>query len=495
MEEIKSEANINKLGLFSLSRTRIYKTGKTPGKGMFVSSFDSDLLRVTSSAAFRRLQDKTQLFPLEQNDYARTRLTHSCEVSSCGKAIAFLIGRTIKDNRGKSLVGHLGNIVTVCCLLHDIGNPPFGHYGEDVIKSYFRDNWDKLTFNDNGNLIKLSDLLDKDSQEYNDFVNFDGNAQALRVVSKLESIQENSVGLNLTSAVMGGLIKYPYNSLNGFSNGKIGYFKSEEDVISFLKSQGDFYQNIINPIALIMEAADDISMFVSDFEDGLNKGMITAKDIVSFRSARGKAGTTSPCVLFKNEFEKEYKKNIKYYAENIATMNSARSLLYKYKNILISEVARAFINHCNDIVNGNTKFQRGIKEKHLSLIEMTEYYPIIKMSKTILKNKVYSSKNIVLPELKGDVILTNILNHYCESILGLKEDEIMSNKSTLKEFKYLRLISKNFFSRYKTIVETAKQEGKYTPQLDAYYRLRLVVDDVSGMTDSFALTLSKELTI
>ncbi len=483
------------IGIFGLSCKRINSTKEhRHNKALRPSSFDTDLMKVLSCAAFRRLQDKTQLFPLEENDYARTRLTHSCEVAATGKAIAFLAGRYI-STEGSKIVGVLNNIVNICCYLHDIGNPPFGHYGEDVIRQYFKNNWEALEYNDNGSKIHIKDLFDVNSQEYNDFVNFDGNAQALRVATKLERFLNNNDGLNLTSAVLGGLIKYPYNSLAGSSIHKFGYFKSEEDVIDFLTAQQDFHENRIHPVALLMEAADDISMFVSDLEDGVKKGIITVNDILKYRTPRGKNGSVSPCIAFKKELEKNYRNNCKTYSNVNSAINSFRPLLYKIKNDLISEVAQKFCDNYELISKGDVFFQRNGKNNYVSLVSLTSLYPLVKMSKTILKEKVYSNKSIILPELKGDVILTNILSHYCESILSLSESEIMGIDSHHKRYKYLRLISKNFFDCYVEEIRKSKREGRYSSKFDAYYRLKLIVDDVCGMTDSFALTLSKELTV
>lgn len=486
-----------KLGIFNFSTKRINTTGrKFIKKALFPSAFDSDMLKVSSSAAFRRLQDKTQLFPLEANDYARTRLTHTCEVAAIGKSIAFLVGRQIKEKDQSKIIGVLSNVVGICCFLHDIGNPPFGHYGEDVIRKYFKSNWQNLKFNNNGNFVKLSDLIEENSQEYFDFVNFDGNAQALRVVTKLEKFADKNDGFNLTSAVLGGLIKYPLSSAECSQKKKFGYFKSEEDIINFLKQQNDFFEYKIHPAALIMEAADDIAMFVSDVEDSIKKGKLCVNDFINYRVLNRKKGIKSPCVLFKEELTKEYKENRKKFKNENIDLNSIKPILYRVRSELITQVGQCFYKYCEDIINGRARFQRlPHKDDYVSLISLTENYPIVKMCRDLLKEKVYSSRNIILPELKGDVILTNILSHYSEAILSLSESEIRSIKSNQQNFKYFRLISKNFLRTYIDTIDKLKSEGNYTPSIDAYYRLRLVVDDISGMTDSFALSLSRELTI
>ena len=181
------------------------------------SDFERDYHRVLSSPSFRRLQDKTQVFPLEKNDFIRTRLTHSIEVSSFGKSLAQSIANEIIKNEldeefsvsdGISIT----NILASAGLLHDIGNTPFGHFGEDTIRDWFYNNLEKKEIKDEkGNLKKIGEILNE--QMKNDFLFFEGNAQAIRVVSKLHFLVDEN-GMNLTYALLNTLIKYPVNSLN-----------------------------------------------------------------------------------------------------------------------------------------------------------------------------------------------------------------------------------------------------------------------------------------
>src|SRR5574344_484769 len=160
--------------------------------------FEMDYQRVIPSSSLRRLQDKTQVFPLQENDFTRTRLTHSLEVSSLGRSIGAQVGdRLFKEGKiTKEQTGMLPSLLSVCGLVHDLGNPPFGHYGEDVIKNWFKKKAER-------------NLFDKYSKEIlNDFCNFDGNAQTLRILSKLQYMTDCN-GMNFCYGTLATLLKYP----------------------------------------------------------------------------------------------------------------------------------------------------------------------------------------------------------------------------------------------------------------------------------------------
>ena len=195
------------------------------------SQFQRDFDRIVFSPAFRRLQDKTQVFPLPENDFVHTRLTHSLEVSCVGRSLGGLVGEKILS-RNKKLAQkfssiHFGEIVAAACLAHDIGNPPFGHSGEDAIAEYFRNN-DGRKFEDEIN----------DQKKWTDFTRFEGNAQGFRIITKLQNSNAKG-GLKLTCATLGAFIKYPKESFlsekeNEVKGKKIykkfGFFQSEKEL-------------------------------------------------------------------------------------------------------------------------------------------------------------------------------------------------------------------------------------------------------------------------
>lgn len=174
------------------------------------SEYQKDYHRITGSASFRRLQDKTQVFPLDKSDFVRTRLTHSLEVSSLAKSLGQSIcNRLIELHKDESLIADkaadISDVLLCAGLIHDIGNPPFGHFGETIIQEWFKRNLNKLEFDG----IKLDEILN--AQMIGDLCNFEGNAQALRVVSKLHNLVDEN-GMNLTQALLNTIVKYPISS-------------------------------------------------------------------------------------------------------------------------------------------------------------------------------------------------------------------------------------------------------------------------------------------
>lgn len=248
------------------------------------NDFEKDFHRILSSPSFRRLQDKTQVFPLSENDFVRTRLTHSLEVLSFARSIGQSIGKKIieekmDENFGYEELNAISTILSSAALVHD-RNPPFGHFGEDTICMWFKKNLSKIKVkNENGEMKKISEILNE--QMIADLENFEGNAQAIRVVSKLHFIVDEN-GMNLTYALLNTLIKYPVSSLDINKNSgnikdkKMGYFLAEEDLFfDIVNSTGtyDKEKNTIcrHPLTFLLEAADDIAYATADIEDGIKK--------------------------------------------------------------------------------------------------------------------------------------------------------------------------------------------------------------------------------
>ena len=196
------------------------------------SEFEKDYHRIIGSASFRRLQDKTQVFPLDKSDFIRTRLTHSLEVSSLGKSLAQNIGENIlKYKKNSGFTPHMkediSHILECAGLIHDIGNPPFGHFGEEAIRDWFVRNLPELSFRGR----KLEDMFTEQMKQ--DFYHFEGNAQALRLVTKLHYLVDEH-GMNLTYALLNTIIKYPVSSVGIRENSgnirekKMGYYYADE---------------------------------------------------------------------------------------------------------------------------------------------------------------------------------------------------------------------------------------------------------------------------
>ncbi|MDP5093649.1 MAG: dNTP triphosphohydrolase, partial [Polaribacter sp.] len=239
--------------------------------------FDVDFDRIIFSEAFRSLQDKTQVIPLSETDFVHTRLTHSLEVSVVGRTLGRRVGKILLE-RHPNLVGlgytfnDFGAIVAAASVMHDIGNPPFGHSGEKAIGEYFK----------SGNGKKYKDELS--AKEYQDLIDFEGNANGFKILT--ENREGISGGLRLSYATLGAFLKYPKESLpkkptSHIVDKKYGFFQSEKE--AFLEvvqelgmrqkssENSSFYRH---PLAYLVEAADDICYTIIDFEDGINLGLI-----------------------------------------------------------------------------------------------------------------------------------------------------------------------------------------------------------------------------
>ncbi|WP_241433493.1 dGTP triphosphohydrolase [Listeria floridensis] len=259
----------------------LLSTTRTNSKNRFKSSndirnaFENDYQRIIISASFRRLQDKTQVFPLDKNDFIRTRLTHSIEVSQIAKSLGAKVGSDIVENKidstfTESHIKTLSDLLACAGLLHDMGNPPFGHFGECAIRQWFAQNMNKIQFD--GSTLKVT--LDTQMQE--DFLHFDGNAQVIRLITKLHQLYEGMQGMNLTCATVNTLLKYPIPSSevnkedSNVKYKKMGYFSAEKDTFKMI-TQETGTLNYRHPATFLLEAADDISYLLADLEDGMKK--------------------------------------------------------------------------------------------------------------------------------------------------------------------------------------------------------------------------------
>jgi dGTPase len=249
------------------------------------SEYEKDYHRIIGSASFRRLQDKTQVFPLDKSDFVRTRLTHSLEVSSLSKSLAQNVGRSIVRNiKDPTFLpenqADICDILQCAGLLHDIGNPPFGHFGETSIRPYFRENLSRISYRVPGAMqeLPLDELLLP--QMMADFCHFEGNAQALRLVTKLHFLVD-AHGMNLTKALLATIIKYPVSSLEvdkkspDICRHKMGFFYADRETYDSITDACEIPAGRRHPLTFVLEAADDIAYLTADIEDSYKKGLIS----------------------------------------------------------------------------------------------------------------------------------------------------------------------------------------------------------------------------
>ncbi|MDN3723269.1 deoxyguanosinetriphosphate triphosphohydrolase [Aequorivita sp. SDUM287046] len=358
--------------------------------------FEVDYDRVIFSAAFRSLQDKTQVIPLSKTSFVHTRLTHSLEVSVVGRSLGRIVGKEIlkKHPHLQNVHGYqfndFGAIVAAAALSHDIGNPPFGHSGEKAIGDYFL----------NGNGLRFKNQLSE--KEYQDLVDFEGNANGFKILTETK----NGVagGLRLTYATLGAFMKYPKQSLPKkpsahVADKKFGVFQSELDFFDEVVTELGLSSRNENcyarhPLTFLVEAADDICYTLIDFEDGINLGLIEEEIALEYLIN-----------LVRDNIRKDVYYSLKTSQDRLAYL---RSLAI---NTLISEAANIFVGNEDEILKGT--FSEGLLEKSQYRAQIAD---IIKIS----VEKVYQSAEVREKEIAGYTILSTLLdvfttayeNHY-----------------------------------------------------------------------------------
>ena len=447
------------------------------------SEFEKDYHRIIVSASFRRLQDKTQVFPLDKSDFIRTRLTHSMEVSSIGKSFGKAVYHRIKEYNPDARIEEkqaveIGDILLSAGLIHDIGNPPFGHFGENVIREWFRNH---LT--DQGITYKGKPVVSYlNPQMKADFLNFEGNAQALRVVTKLHSLVD-AKGMNLTKGILNTIIKYPASSLEinkkigDIKYKKMGYFYAEREVFQEI-TKGTGAGNNRYPLTYLLEASDDIAYKTADIEDGYKKGRISFTKLKfelennKYTEHQGEEEYRFLETAIK-ELGVRYDKGVKRNYHN-AEVYAVQNWVIGVQRMLIEAATCSFSKNYDEIMAG--KYNK-------DLFEGTHAYYLAKTLGDIAYEQIFRSKEILKLEAASCKILTFLLDNFVDAALVYDTDQ---PKTQLQD-KLMELISDTYKYIYHLYAE-GKSEGE-----KLYLRLLLVTDFISGMTDHYAKTLYQEL--
>lgn len=463
------------------SNVRIPDAKHNTASSAYRSEIESDYLRIVKSASLRRLQDKTQVFPLDKSDFVRTRLTHSYEVSSIAKFIGRQVCNGISSKhleKPETMPNALDVVEILNCagLLHDIGNPPFGHFGETAIREWFVEHMDILNFKNR----PLSSWLSE--QQIQDLENFEGNAQALRITCRLHRLIGTN-GMHLTSGVLDAIIKYPCDSITMKDNKKlpkeqrdllhkkIGYFASEEELYVMIK-ENTGTMDTRNPLTFILEAADDIAYTFADLEDGYNKHLFTYDELCKVASDAGDEVGTKLLVSLLEEGKHLVEKREEGFSAHQYAINTwlTRKQLY-----CISTISDAFLEHYDDIMKGTF---------HSELIEVCREEKLINALKTLAFEKVYQTSSILKLELMGNEVISFLLQRFVNALIPYDADIKMSEINQ----KYISLLSGNYLDNYHRMVEHVQDEGERL-----YHRLLLATDFIAGMSDNYAKRLYQEL--
>lgn len=451
--------------------------------------FERDLDRSVFSTPVKRLQDKAQVFPLEPNDAVRTRLTHSMEVSAVARGLATKVGKWLLDT-GKIKTGDdrcIEAIAAVCGLIHDLGNPPFGHSGEDAIREWFA-----TRFGENG----LGGEFGENSQLVQDFLKFEGNAQSLRLVSKLQILADFN-GLNLTYGTLSASCKYTASSHTTVSNGdhaksKPGYFASEGRLVDSIREKtgtGDAR----NPLTFLVEAADDIVYSVADIEDAVKKDILSWKDVqksilqcdamqeYGLNSGMMKSKLLDPKERVVIQAFKGTKRILKAgqcdMPKDVPNDAYASAFRTSVIGILVNASVKAFQDQYESIMSGSYKGE---------LVEEGDAMTLVHRLKTLARTRVYCTPSNLKLELMGRRVIFDLMDLFWE---GAKQLPIQGDPKP-KTFpgKLGALLSDNYRRVFQHSVRTM-------PELpENYHRFQLVTDYVCGMTDTFAKRLHAELT-
>lgn len=454
------------------------------------SPFKADFDTVCNCTGLRRLQDKAQVFPLERGDYARTRLTHSIEVMSIAESLGVHAIKVIEEKENpssdlKELLSDIPIILRAAALLHDMGNPPFGHLGEDIISEWFREKLNMLIIEQSTGKVIFSDnagrgsnrLIDKlDESHKVDFENFEGNAQLLRLVSKLSYVVDEH-GMNLTYPVLATIIKYPCSALDskqarlrhesGINTKKAGYFCSEKD----------FYDRINNtlglnkkryPLTYLLEAADDIAYLTADIEDAHKKGIINFSTIEHYFNEE-KYDKDRFILGIRDEIKRYKAQGAEQDIRDLDNYVMQRLRIY-IKGNMISEVMMSFENNYKEIMAGSF-------DKELLLDSGAK--EVVSLIKEDIEFKhIYYCKEIIKSKIKAHKILSTILDVFVLSVFNAEKNGAQDDRDSL----IYNMLSEN----YKFMCDRANHDMERNGSEYIYNKLHLVTDVVSGMTDSYA---------
>lgn len=469
---------------------RLKNTKERRDLSSLLFDFESDRGRIINSAAVRRLQQKTQVFPLERNSAVRSRLTHSLEVQQVGRFIVQSIFNQLSDIKQeqynlKGLERHIESMVEMSCLLHDVGNPPFGHFGEEAIKNWFKKNLNPQTASINKNNSLLNTEL------LRDICNFEGNAQAIRLIQSL-------LRLNLTYSQVAGVLKYTRcgteakpDESDGLSylKKKVGYYYSEKSYIENLCETLEFKVGHRHFSSYIMEAADDISYCIADIEDAVEKGILDIKKLGEVLNSEF-IGTLQKFELKPAYLDMEKIVSKAFYASEVDGICQENQFFISLRigilHPLVKHSVTRFIQNIEEIYHGSFN--------HALLEDKSHEHAIALSLKNVAFKYIFNDKEVEARELQGYKIIFGLLDCY-KSLLELGRiqfTEVIENdkNAPLLEKRLFKKLSGKHIRSYRNDVKCEESD-----EMEFYYRCRLLQDYISGMTNQFAYDEYKSMMI
>ncbi len=412
------------------------------------SEFKRDYDRLIFSAPFRRMQNKTQVFPLPGSIFVHNRLTHSLEVSSVGMSLGNDVAHRIMQREPAltaTLFPQIGTIVSAACLAHDLGNPPFGHSGEKAIQTFFTEGAGKY-------------LQEKVSSSFwQDVTHFEGNANAFRLLAhRFKGRREG--GFVMTYATLASIVKYPHSSSYAGEHGKFGFFCEEKNIyrqiakelgIPCLEEDGEKLKYARHPLVYLVEAADDICYEIMDIEDAHKL------KILSYEDTKG---------LLLGFFDEEIRQHIEQRIVDEGITDNNEKICYMRASVigkLENECVEAFLKNEKPIMEGC--FEDSLID-HISVPQKEAY----KRCKQLSKKMIYRSKPVLDVELSGYTIMATLMESFIEAAVH----------------------PDRFYSR-QLINRVSSQYDIDSPSLET--RIMAIIDYISGMTDVYALDIYQKI--
>lgn len=413
--------------------------GRTP--------FHKDHDRIVFSSAFRRLDRKTQVHPLSENDHIHSRLTHSLEVSCVGRSLGARVGEVLKDKLPDNIhPGDIGALVQAACLAHDIGNPPYGHTGEDAIRHWFLDSQ---------NAWALEGLAEFEKA---DLQNYEGNAQGFRIITQVE-YHRFSGGMRLTNATLGTFLKYPWTvdhlGKHGEKSAKFGCFQTELPILEQVADRLGLIKQGPNrwcrhPLVYLMEMADDICYGLIDLEDGIEMGILRYPEVEQ---------------ILKPLFAKEWQVYQKDFDRADNHRRRLSMLRGKAMEKLVAAASKAFIDNEEALLAGELT---GDLSQHCPV----EVMEAIQGAKQLAKERIFKDPRKTAIEVGAYSTLATLLNLFLQAAREI----VTSGRSTYRNSRVLEIM------------------GPSAPKPDwsLYQAYMRVLDFVAGMTDNYAADIAKQ---
>ncbi len=410
------------------------------------TEYQRDYDRLIFSSPFRRLQNKTQVFPLPGSIFVHNRLTHSLEVSSVGRSLGENVGRTLRLRHAGSEAHfeEIGAIVSAACLAHDLGNPPFGHSGEKAISTFFSE----------GTGMYLQNAVEEEGGRWSDFTSFEGNANAIRLLMH-QFRGRRKGGFAMTYSTLASIVKYPYSSVLSGGKNKFGFFASEEtdyrsiaDDLGIIRLQDNPLKYVRYPLVYLVEAADDICYQVMDIEDAHKLHLVTTEKAVE---------------LLLGFFDPEARQRREQTLTRVTDVNEQIAYLRSgVIGLLVDECSKVFLANEESILSGS--FSGSLIDR-ISPLSLNAYHAC----SLFARQHIYRSRDVLDVELAGYRIIGFLLEVFTKAIQN-------------PEHAYSGLLLNRIPEQYET------------DSAGMYGRIQSVIDYVSGMTDVYALDLYRKIT-